>query len=75
MITSTLIYTVAAFSIGVFVGMILELITDNSVIKRLEEENDHLRIKLADAQNNPKIDRIEILDRTSIEAEDLFKPF
>lgn len=75
MITSTLIYTVAAFSIGVFVGMILELITDNSLIKRLEEENDHLRIKLADAQNNPKIDRIEILDRTSIEAEDLFKPF
>lgn len=75
MITSTLIYTVAAFSIGVFVGMILELITDNSVIKRLEEENNHLRIKLADAQNNPKIDRIEILDRTSIEAEDLFKPF
>lgn len=65
----------AAFSIGVFVGMILELITDNSLIKRLEEENDHLRIKLADAQNNPKIDRIEILDRTSIEAEDLFKPF
>lgn len=75
MITSTLIYIVAAFSIGVFVGMILELITDNTLIKRLEEENDHLRIKLADAQNNQKIDRIEILDRTSIEAEDLFKPF
>ena len=51
------------------------MIADNSLIKSLEDENRHLRIKLADAQNNPKIDRIEILDRTSIEAEDLFEPF
>lgn len=64
---------VTAFAVGTFVGMVLELIADNSLIQSLEDENRHLRIKLAAAEKQPE--RIEIIDRTSVEAEDLFKPF
>ena len=56
MITTTLIYTLTAFAIGTFVGMVLELIVDNSLIKNLEDENEHLKIKLEDAETHEVIE-------------------
>lgn len=71
--TLTIIYLVTAFAVGTFVGMVLELIADNSLIQSLEDENRHLRIKLAAEEKKPE--RIEIIDRTSVEAKNLFDPF
>lgn len=39
--------------------MVLELIVDNSLIKNLEDENEHLKIKLEDAE---RCEVIEITD-------------
>ncbi|MBO5969607.1 MAG: hypothetical protein J6S14_14030 [Clostridia bacterium] len=49
------------------------MIADNSLIQSLEDENRHLRIKLAAEEKKPE--RIEIIDRTSVEAKNLFDPF
>lgn len=71
--TLTIIYLVTAFAVGTFVGMVLELIADDSLIHSLEDENRHLRIKLEAEEKKPE--RIEIIDRTSVEAQNLFDPF
>ena len=48
-----------AFAIGIFVGMVLGFMADNAHIKNLEDENEHLKIKLADAE---RCEVIEITD-------------
>lgn len=45
-----------AFAIGIFVGMVLGFMADNAHIKNLEDENEHLKIKLADAEAHEVIE-------------------
>ena len=40
-----------AFAIGGFVGLVVGFMADNSHIQALEDENEHLKIKLADAES------------------------
>ena len=56
MITTTLIYTLMAFAIGGFVGLVVGFMADNSHIQALEDENEHLKIKLADAEAHEVIE-------------------
>lgn len=47
--------------------MIIELAVDNQLVESLEEENEHLRIKLAAAEKEPQV--IEINDYRTRDAE------
>lgn len=52
----TVIYSLLAFVIGAFLGMLVELIADNSTIESYEKENELLRLKLADAEKHEVIE-------------------
>ena len=45
-----------AFAIGGFVGLVVGFMADNSHIQALEDENEHLKIKLADAEAHEVIE-------------------
>jgi len=47
--------------------MILELVVDNQLVESLEEENEHLRLKLEAAEKAPQV--IEINDHRASDVE------
>jgi len=72
--------------VGAFAGMLLELFVDNDLIRRYEEENEHLKIKLEAAErtqiiniNDPNFKGLEPtkedLEQVSNIYADYFKPF
>jgi len=70
----TIIYIIGAVAIGVIAGMIIELGIDSETIRQLKEHNNKLSLE-NEALRNQKPQTIEIIDRTGIEAGDLFRPW
>ena len=52
----TVIYSLLAFVIGAFLGMLVELIADNSTIENYEKEIELLRLKLEEAERHEVIE-------------------
>lgn len=61
--TMTVVYAMLAFAIGTFCGMVAELLVDDSLIRKYEEENEALRNKLIEAQ---QVDHVEIINRVEV---------
>ena len=61
--TMTIVYTMLAFAIGAFCGMVVELLVDDSLIRKYEEENQALRNKLIEAS---EVDHVEIINRVEV---------
>ena len=57
---STIIYSAAAFAIGIFSGLVIELMVDNSYFTELEAQNKKLKFELEAAKKEPEV--IEIID-------------
>jgi len=72
------------FAVGLLIGLVLALFTDNRIIRDMEIENNYLKEMLAEAQTLP-VQTIEITDNADIQKirkeweeernKDYFKPF
>ncbi|MBQ1296330.1 MAG: hypothetical protein IIY21_19950 [Clostridiales bacterium] len=72
----TIIYIIAALAVGFLIGMILELVIDAQTIRELQEDNRRVKMELELLQKEKKQPQtVEILDRRSIDAGNLFTPF
>ena len=71
----TIIYIVGALAVGALAGMIIELGIDNDTIKTLREANDRLTLENEALRSEAPHEIIEILDRRTVEAGNLFDPF
>lgn len=54
-----------ALALGVIIGMIIELTIDAGTIRDLQDENSRLKMTVAQLENEPKIERVEIVDNRS----------
>ena len=54
-----------ALALGVIIGMIIELTIDAGTIRDLQEENSRLKMTVTQLENEPKIERVEIVDNRS----------
>lgn len=73
-----MIYLIAALIVGLFVGVVLEYFIDVGIIRDLQNENNALRMKLAEAKKSRKVEHIqtvEIVDRRASNPDNLFQPF
>lgn len=59
-----IVYIMAAACIGLFSGMVLELMLDTRTIRELQDENRNLRHKVASLEKENKIEVVEIIDDT-----------
>ena len=71
----SIIFILGSLGVGILTGMILELLIDNSTIEALREQNHRLKLENTQLRSEAKPQTIEVLDRRSIEAGELFKPF
>ena len=72
----TIIYIIAALAVGFLIGMILELVIDAQTIRELQEDNRRVKMELELLQKEKRQPQtVEILDRRSIDAGNLFTPF
>lgn len=71
----TIIYFVGVLAVGFIAGLIVELGIDSNTINELREHNNKLKLENAQLRREAKPQTIEVLDRRSIEAGELFKPF
>lgn len=72
----TIIYIIGALAVGFLIGMILELVIDAQTIRELQEDNRRVKMELELIQKEKKQPQtVEILDRRSIDAGNLFTPF
>lgn len=72
----TIIYIIAALAVGFLIGMILELVIDAQTIRELQEDNRRVKMELEMIQKEKRQPQtVEILDRRSIDAGNLFTPF
>ena len=72
----TIIYIIGALAVGFLIGMILELVIDAQTIRELQEDNRRVKMELELLQKEKKQPQtVEILDRRSIDAGNLFTPF
>ena len=61
---------------GFLIGMILELVIDAQTIRELQEDNRRVKMELELIQKEKRQPQtVEILDRRSIDAGNLFTPF
>lgn len=61
---------------GFLIGMILELVIDAQTIRELQEDNRRVKMELEMIQKEKRQPQtVEILDRRSIDAGNLFTPF
>ena len=54
-----------ALALGVIIGMIIELTIDAGTIRDLQDENSRLKMTVAQLENEPKFERVEIVDNRS----------
>ena len=72
----TIIYIIGALAVGFLIGMILELVIDAQTIRELQEDNRRVKMELELLQKEKRQPQtVEILDRRSIDAGNLFTPF
>ncbi|MBQ1572870.1 MAG: hypothetical protein IIZ78_17200 [Clostridiales bacterium] len=72
----TIIYIIGALAVGFLIGMILELVIDAQTIRELQEDNRRVKMELEMIQKEKRQPQtVEILDRRSIDAGNLFTPF
>ena len=62
-----IIFGIGAFALGLVVGMVVELFTENEIYVQLKSENRRLKAELQEAKKEPEI--IEIYDKWSINGE------
>ena len=62
-----IIFGIGAFALGLVVGMVVELFTENEIYIQLKSENRRLKAELQEAKKEPEI--IEIYDKWSINGE------
>lgn len=61
---------------GFLIGMILELVIDAQTIRELQEDNRRVKMELEMIKKEKRQPQtVEILDRRSIDAGNLFTPF
>jgi uncharacterized membrane protein (DUF106 family) len=75
----TVIYCIGAAAVGFIFGLIVELFIDAEQVNRLSKNVEKLTLEniqlQQEAKHEAKPQKIEILDRRSIDAGDLCKPF
>lgn len=59
-----MIFIMAAACIGLFSGMVLELMLDTRTIRELQDENRTLRLKVVQLEKESKIEVYEIINDT-----------
>ena len=69
-----MIFIMAAACIGLFSGMVLELMLDTKTIRELQDENRELRRTNASLKKEAEVEVIEIKDDRA-EPESYFAPF
>ena len=66
------------FTVGLFMGVVIEYFIDVGIIRDLQNENKALRMKLAEAKKSRKVEHIqtvEIVDHRASNPDNLFAPF
>ena len=69
-----MIFIMAAACIGLFSGMVLELMLDTKTIRELQDDNRHLRQTVATLKKQENVEVIEINDNRA-EPDSYFAPF
>ena len=71
-----IIYFLAAGAVGLFAGMIIELFADESTLKRLERQNECLRLRVEELEKE-KADGVQIIEINDHRAQpdNYFTPF
>ena len=59
-----IIFGIGAFALGLVVGMVVELFTENEIYIQLKSENRRLKAELQEAKKEPEI--IEIYDKWNV---------
>lgn len=71
-----IIYLIAAAAVGLFAGMIIELFADAATVRRLETQNECLRLRVEELENGnaDAVQVIEINDNRA-QPDNYFIPF
>ena len=71
-----IIYLIAAAAVGLFAGMIIELFADAATVRRLENQNECLRLRVEELENGnaDAVQVIEINDNRA-QPDNYFIPF
>lgn len=73
-----IIFLISMFTVGLFMGVVIEYFIDVGLMREMQNENKALRLKLAEAKKTRKVEHIqtvEIVDRRASNPDNLFQPF
>lgn len=70
----TIIYIVAAVAVGILAGMIIETAADEVTLRKLEKQNELLKLRVEELEKGDGVQVIEIKDNRA-QPESYFTPF